>query len=288
MSKFKVGDIVRGRRGSPYSITNQNMIRGEVISISGDCMTVRVVSHTNRSNINGQWEVEMCYFSPVDAKPFDRTKADKCIAAKAWGKLQKMDLGGADLTGADLTGADLTGAYLKGADLKGAYLKGAYLKGADLAGADLKGAYLKNADLTGADLTGADLTGADLKGAKADDKYLDIICPLACPEHGAFTGFKKAYNDAGGVIVELLIPADAKRSSATGRKCRCDKAIVVDITDASGNAVDTNAVSQHDCGFIYQKGVAVSVFNFDDNRWKECAPGIHFFITRQEAVDYGK
>lgn len=25
---------------------------------------------------------------------------------------------------------------------------------------------------------------------------------------------------------------------------------------------------------------------FDDNRWKECAPGIHCFITRNEAVNY--
>ena len=25
---------------------------------------------------------------------------------------------------------------------------------------------------------------------------------------------------------------------------------------------------------------------FDTNRWNECAPGIHFFITRQEAVNY--
>ena len=24
----------------------------------------------------------------------------------------------------------------------------------------------------------------------------------------------------------------------------------------------------------------------DENRWKECARGIHFFINRQEAIDY--
>lgn len=26
--------------------------------------------------------------------------------------------------------------------------------------------------------------------------------------------------------------------------------------------------------------------DFDINRWNECAPGIHFFISRQEAVDF--
>lgn len=28
------------------------------------------------------------------------------------------------------------------------------------------------------------------------------------------------------------------------------------------------------------------VADFDENRWNECAPGIHFFITRDEAVRY--
>ena len=33
-------------------------------------------------------------------------------------------------------------------------------------------------------------------------------------------------------------------------------------------------------------GDIVRVDNFDKNRWNECSTGIHFFITRQEAVDY--
>ena len=30
----------------------------------------------------------------------------------------------------------------------------------------------------------------------------------------------------------------------------------------------------------------VEVDNFCENRWNECAPGIHFFINRQEAINY--
>ena len=26
--------------------------------------------------------------------------------------------------------------------------------------------------------------------------------------------------------------------------------------------------------------------NFNEDRWNECAAGIHFFITREEAIDY--
>ena len=143
---------------------------------------------------------------------------------------------------------------------------------------------LSSADLRSANLRAADLRYANLSSAKNLDKSKNLTFPIACPEKGAFTAFKAC---RAGLIVELLIPADAKRSSAAGRKCRCDKAVVAEITDTAGNPVDTDAASQYDSGFTYSKGETVSVANFDNNRWEECAPGIHFFITRQEAIDYG-
>ena len=44
--------------------------------------------------------------------------------------------------------------------------------------------------------------------------------------------------------------------------------------------------SDYDSTFVYEVGKIVSVDNFDDDRWNECAPGIHFFINREEAVKY--
>ena len=178
---------------------------------------------------------------------------------------------------ADLSGADLSGAYLSGAYLSGAYLSGADLSGADLSGADLSGAYL---------------SGACLRGAK----NVPFI-PLACPDTGAFIGFKKAdirtlvngSVDVVPVIVELEILADARRSSATGRKCRCDKAKVLSITTLEGVEVGEDAGtvrSNYDPDFIYKVGEIVTAPNFWEDRWEECAPGIHFFINRQEAVEY--
>jgi len=174
---------------------------------------------------------------------------------------------------ADLQGADLRRADLRRADLRGAYLQGAYLQGAYLQGADLRGADLRRADLQGADLRRADLQGAD--GVN-----------LNCPETGSFTAYKKARIGTQRVIVKLLIPEDAKRSSATSRKCRCDKAVVLDITDVAGIENFESAQSDRDSNFIYKVGETVSVDDFDENRWNECSTGIHFFITRQEAVDY--
>lgn len=108
------------------------------------------------------------------------------------------------------------------------------------------------------------------------------------PDTGSFIGWKKATcNEEGNVIVKLEILKDAKRSSATSRKCRCDKAKVLAIETIKGEPLKhLNARSKHDQSFIYEVGKIVSVDNFDEDRWNECAPGIHFFINRQEAVEY--
>ena len=180
------------------------------------------------------------------------------------------NLRGADLSDADLSGADLSGADLSGADLRCANLYGANLRDADLRGTDLRGTDLRDADLSGADLSGADL--CDAKG-----------CYLSCPTEGSFIGWKKA----SGHIVKLRIPEDARRSSATEHKCRCDKAYVMEIQNMDGTRATVDAVrSDRDKNFVYTVGATVEVPDFDDNRWSECAQGIHFFIDRRAAVEY--
>lgn len=106
--------------------------------------------------------------------------------------------------------------------------------------------------------------------------------PMTCPETGSFIGWKKG---GDGEIICLEIPADAKRSSANGRKCRCDKAKVVSITDKDGNEKET-ANGWINPEFIYKVGEMVYSDKWDKNRWKECSNGIHFFMTRDEAVKY--
>ena len=133
----------------------------------------------------------------------------------------------------------------------------------------------RGADLRGANLYGADLRGANLRDAKG--------CYLSCPTEGSFIGWKKA----SGHIVKLRIPEDARRSSATGHKCRCDKAYVMEIQNMDGTKATEDTVrSDHDKNFVYTVGATVEVPDFDDNRWSECAPGIHFFIDRRAAVEY--
>ena len=192
----------------------------------------------------------------------------------------RADLRGANLFGANLSDADLRGANLSDADLRGANLSCANLRGADLSGADLS-----CANLRGANLSGADLSCANLRGASMDQMIWDIhtvFYPLQCPDSGSYIGYKKA----SGLVVELEIPADARRSSATSRKCRASKAKVLSITDINGNPAGGQVKSNYDPNFVYAIGETVEVTDFDDNRWNECSTGIHHFITRAEAVIY--
>jgi hypothetical protein len=189
-----------------------------------------------------------------------------------------------------LHGANLSYACMHGADLRGADLRGANLRGADLSDANLYGADLSDANLYGVNLRGADLSDANL--SDANHVKLSIAKTSILPDESDIIGWKKAYVDdtmpPKPVIVKLLIPADAQRSNATGRKCRASKARVLDLQDKQGNSLppDTTAYSEYDTDFTYKKGETVHVENFDTNRWNECAPGIHFFITRIEAVEY--
>ena len=221
--------------------------------------------------------------------------------------LYGADLCGADLcdsnlSGADLSYADIRYAHISDVDLHNALLSGSNLSDANLYGADLHGATLYDADLRctnlyGANLCGANLSGANLYGADLHDANINNadLCgthnvsyiSMICPEEGTFIGWKKAITADKSVIVKLNIFASAKRSSATSRICRCNKAKVLEIYNLDGTvAEERKCYSIFDKNFIYEVGKIVKVNDFDDNRWNECSQGIHFFINRQEAINY--
>ena len=237
-----------------------------------------------------------------DGKRADLSYADLRLADLGRANLSKANLCGANLSAANLSGANLSGANLSKTDLhvsnlyesniscadlswsdmRFSNLYRAFLNEADLSYADISKTNLKYADLSGANLYSADLSGTDLYMANLIGAK-NINCPILCPEKGSFIGFKKA----NGLIVELEIPSDALRSSATTRKCRCSKAKVISITNLDGSSSGVTSIpSSWNCNFIYSIGDIVEVADFDTNRWNECSSGIHFFITRQEAVNY--
>ena len=212
--------------------------------------------------------------------------ADLSDADLRYADLRHADLSDADLRNADLRNAYLRNAYLRNADLSDADLRYADLSEADLRNADLRNAYLRNADLRYADLSDADLRNAYLRNANLSN--IDVSVKTAfllpqCPSEGSFVAWKKA----GDMIVKLLVTEDARRSSATTLKCRCSKARVLRIENIDGSESKLKEVaSSCDVNFVYRVGETVEVENFDDDRWKECSSGIHFFIAREMAVKY--
>ena len=173
MSKFKVGDLVKGLpESNVYGITNEYMTKAVVRKVDGESIRVKVLEH--KCGGTGTYTVESKYFEKIGhLEPFNREKflellkESKEMAAEYLRRanLSDADLRRADLSGADLSGANLRRANLSDADLRRANLSGADLRRANLSDADLRRADLSDADLRRADLSGADLRRADLSGA---------------------------------------------------------------------------------------------------------------------------
>jgi hypothetical protein len=120
-------------------------------------------------------------------------------------------------------------------------------------------------------------------GAKGSDLVLAMT--EIVPREGSFVGWKKCRTSGRDVLVKLRVTEDARRSNATGRKCRASKVEVLEMTDSDGNEVEV-AYSTYDEDFAYHVGDVLEVGDFDEDRMNECAPGIHFFLTPEEAENY--
>lgn len=140
-------------------------------------------------------------------------------------------------------------------------------------------------------IDGCNLSSADFYNSRLDNNviltnnedYFTRHFNNACPKEGAFYGFKVT-DDA---VVTLLIPEDALRCSSTTDKCRCSKAVVVKIENLSTREEMESTASKFDPLFIYKKGELVKVDNFDPDWQNECSAGIHFFMTKEQAIKYG-
>jgi len=263
---------------------------------------IREFNKYRKDNPNEEIDLIGAKLIGADLSEADLSEADLSEANLIGADLSGACLSGANLSEANLIGADLSGACLSGANLRGAILRGAKLIGADLRGANLKratlyganlneatlneanlnGANLKRATLIGADLNGANLYGADLRGAK-EDEYTKWPNFFICPEEGKFIAWKKGSNNC---LIKLFIPKSAKRtSSIVGRKCRASEAKILAIWNKEGINIDM-CYGQHQSDFVYQVGKTVIPDSYDPDYKIECSHGIHYFVTKKEALEY--
>ena len=206
--------------------------------------------------------------------------ADLCDAILYNSDLRDTNLYNANLSYADLGNTNLRYVNFGCANLHNANLRSANLRNTDLCNANLHNADLRNANLHYADLRFVNLYNADLRNAE-NIPYI----PLACPSEGAFIAWKKL----DSYLVKLEIPESAKRSSATTEKCRASKAKVLGIYTLDGKETDLkNIVNRRNAGLELNYIVGETVYpdSFDENRWNECSHGIHFFINKQDAINY--
>lgn len=173
-------------------------------------------------------------------------------------------------------------------------IQNALLEKINLSYANLRGVcFYKKWDLNNINFSNADFKYANVYRADFSGAILNNVKNLNtnCPKEGEFIGYKKCFvgnlQSARRVIVKLKILSDSRRSSSTTEKCRCDKALVLEIQNLNGSRSRyKTAKSVYDYEFKYKIAEIVEVENFDDRFWIECAPGIHFFMNRNDAVRY--
>ncbi len=94
---------------------------------------------------------------------------------------------------------------------------------------------------------------------------------------------------ASGFILKLEVPAKAKRTgSVAGRKCRASYVKTIEIQEAHGTQALKGTVAQsiHGVGAKYRKGRITKPDSYNDDPLVECTHGIHFFLTREEAMEW--
>ena len=206
-------------------------------------------------------------------------------------KLLKLDLSGWDLRNVDFSWADLSGCCLDGANLDGCILDNAMMNHCSLRHAALRKASMQGANLRWSDLTGLHIEGTNLRRSVFEYAVMEDITDdadtqfyrMSCPETGAFLAYKKCFNDR---LVQLLVPADARRVSAACSACRCERAKVLTIKSFDYSERFTEAWSLVDENFYYRVGEWVEAGNYNPDRWMESTGGIHFWMTREEALAY--
>ena len=208
--------------------------------------------------------------------------------------IKGLDLSGRDMTGLDLSRSTFEGCDLRGTDFSGSQMDNVafydnQLTGMILRGCLARGCSFRFQDMTDIDLRGANIYSSVLEDAHNQDKVIvdddTKWYKMRCPEEGeAFIAWKCCTDLR---VVMMLVPRDAKRCMATMETGRVSKVKVLKITSIDETENYTWAQSTVDPDFYYEVGKWLEPANgFQEDRWKDSSPGIHFFLDRQQCVDY--
>ena len=212
---------------------------------------------------------------------FDKCTLNNIIISNC--KLRECDFSASDLPFSKISDSFFIDCFFDSAYAYKSEWKSSSFRRCSFRNTYLSESTLDHINIYYSNLVNAKLFGSNIKNIQYN--YATAFFALQCPEEGSFIGWKQA-GDEHKYLVKLLITEDAKRSSATTRKCRCSKAKVLSIEPIDDSPEVEEIESGYDSEFIYKVGEYVEVGDFDEDRWKECSTGIHFFLTKQEALNY--
>ena len=228
-------------------------------------------------------------------------------------EIQNADFSNYNLCGVDFSNSYFINANFSGSDLSRANFSNTNLYRSNFSECECSNTNFTNARLSKSILDVTKVSASNFHKAKLDSALISNVnfsssCldeasfhnaniqhvmglpGMICPD-GEFKGYFKALNIPrvpswardlrnNYVIVEVLIPDDAKRLSGTGRLCRSDKMKVLSITNLDGIDAGFEAYVGRK---VYCKGAEYNAPSFDDNRWNMDGNAFHFFLTREEA-----
>lgn len=206
--------------------------------------------------------------------------------------IKDTDLEGYNLTNITFNLCSFENCNLAGADFSGSSISGTLFRECPMHACRFVNTNMTEAIFRDIDLSDSDLSGANLYAAVLEDANLDGIIvdentkwyKQVPPEDGAFIAWKCCSELR---VVQLLVPRDARRVSATRETCRCDKAKVLSIKSIDKTISYDWAQSTVDPDFYYERGKWVEPANgFEPDRWKDSSRGIHFFMEREQCIEY--
>lgn len=207
---------------------------------------------------------------------------------------RETDFSGWDIINKNLRRASFYNCNLNGTNFEGSMMDHVAFYDCDIRNMKLTNCMVRGASFRGNDMEGIDLSGANIYASVLEDafnqdkvitnedtKWYEMKCP---PEGEAFIAWKCCTELR---VVQMLVPRDAKRCMATMETGRVSKVKVLSIKSIDESQSFTWAQSTVDPNFYYDVGQWLEPANgFQEDRWKDSSPGIHFFLDRQQCVDY--
>ena len=241
------------------------------------------VPSENKRKIENEKELKKILDSRSGAEQLDLQETIfKELDLSKW-DMQNINFRRASFYNCNLKGTNFTGSMMDHVAFYDCEIKNAILKNCKLRGASFRGN-----DMEGIDLAGANIYAAVLEDATNQDKVIyneeTRWYEMSCPNEGPFIAWKCCTELR---VVMMLVPADAKRCMATMETGRVSKVKVLSIKSIDESKSYDWAQSTVDPDFYYETGKWLEPANgFQEDRWKDSSEGIHFFLDRQQCVDY--